>query len=75
MREGNWKLLCDYDGTKPQLYDLAKDRAETTNLAAQHTERVAAMSKALLTWHQSMPPDNGPALGAQELKPEAKQKH
>jgi len=66
MREGNWKLLCDYDGTKPQLYDLAKDRAETTNLAAQHTERVADMSKALLTWHQSMPPDNGPALGAQE---------
>ena len=45
MRDGNWKLLCDYDGTKPQLYDLAKDRAETTNLAAQHTERVAAESQ------------------------------
>jgi len=74
MRDGNWKLLCDYDGTKPQLYDLAKDRAETTNLAAQHTERVAAMSKALLAWHLSMPPDNGPALGAQEAKPKGKKK-
>jgi len=74
MRDGNWKLLCDYDGTKPQLYDLAKDRAETTNLAAQHTERVAGMRKALLAWHQSMPPDNGPALGAQEAKPKDKKK-
>ena len=74
MRDGNWKLLCDYDGTKPQLYDLANDRTETTNLVAQHTERVAAMSKALLAWHQSMPPDNGPALAAQEAKPKDKKK-
>jgi uncharacterized sulfatase len=64
MREGNWKLLCEYDGTKAQLYDLAQDRGETTNLAAQHADIVARMTKALLAWHQSLPPDNGPALGA-----------
>jgi arylsulfatase A-like enzyme len=62
MREGDWKLLCDYDGTKSQLYDLAKDRGESTNLADQHADIVIRMQGALLAWHQSMPADNGPAL-------------
>ncbi len=65
MREGNWKLLCEYDGSKPQLFDLGQDRGETTNLAAAHPEIVQRLSKALLAWHQSMPPDRGPELGAE----------
>ena len=72
MREGDWKLLCEYDGTKPQLYDLAKDRAETTNVAEQHPDVVERLTKAVLAWHQSMPPDNGPAIGPE--KPKAKQR-
>jgi arylsulfatase A-like enzyme len=63
MREGNWKLLCDYDGTKPQLYDLAKDRSETTNLITHHPDIVARMTQMLLAWHQAMPLDNGQVLG------------
>ncbi len=63
VRDGNWKLLCEYDGTLPQLYDLAVDRAETTNLATQHPEVVARLTASVVAWHQSMPPDNGPALG------------
>lgn len=66
MRKGHWKFLCDYDGTQPQLYDLANDRGETTNLAKQQPETVARMTKALLHWHQSMPPDNGQALAAKK---------
>lgn len=72
MRDGNWKFLCDYDGSKPQLYDLSKDQSETTNLASQHPDRVNLMSHAVLSWHGSLPPDNGPALGA--VKPSAKMK-
>jgi arylsulfatase A-like enzyme len=74
MREGSWKLLCEYDGTSPQLYDLAKDRGETTNIAAQQPEIIAQMTQALLGWHQSMPPDNGPALGAEQPKSKGKGK-
>ena len=74
MRDGNWKLLCDYDGTKPQLFDLSKDRAETTNLATQHPDIVQRMSESLLAWHQSMPPDNGPAIGTQSPTPKGKKK-
>lgn len=66
MREGHWKMLCDYDGTRPQLYDLVNDRGETTNIASQHVEIVNRMTQALLSWHQSLPPDNGPALGVQQ---------
>jgi uncharacterized sulfatase len=64
VRAGDWKLLCDYDGSKPELYDLARDRGETTNLAAQEPEIVRRLTAAALAWHRSMPPDNGPALGA-----------
>ena len=68
MREGDWKLLCEYDGTKPQLYDLAKDRGESINMADQYPEVVLRMTQRLLAWHQSMPPDNGPALANESAK-------
>jgi uncharacterized sulfatase len=64
IRQGAWKLLCAYDGTQPQLYDLAKDRGETTNLAAAQPAVVKGLTEKLLAWHQSMPPDHGPQLGA-----------
>ncbi len=65
MREMDWKLLCNYDGSEPQLYDLKLDRGEQRNLAAEHHELVARMTAKLLAWHHSMPADNGPALGAE----------
>ena len=68
MRDGNWKLLCEYDGTQPHLYDLANDPSETKNVATQYPDTVAHLTKAMLAWHLSMPPDNGSALGAQEPK-------
>jgi len=60
VREGDWKLLCEYDGSQPELYNLATDRGESTNLAANHPDVVKRLTGALLAWHQAMPPDNGP---------------
>ncbi len=59
VRNGDWKLLCEYDGTEIELYDLAKDRGETTNVAEAHPAVVEKLSRALLQWHRVMPPDNG----------------
>lgn len=59
VRDGKWKLLCEYDGTNAELYDLDTDSAETTNLAQQHPRIVKGLTAALLAWHRSMPPDNG----------------
>ena len=63
MRDGDWKLLCNYDGAHPELYDLAADRGETTNLAGQHPEIVARLTAAVVEWPRSLPADNGPKLG------------
>ena len=63
IRDGNWKLLCNYDGSSPSLYNLATDREEIKDLAATHPEIVSDLSKKVLAWHKSMPPDNGPVLG------------
>ncbi|MDX1928619.1 MAG: sulfatase-like hydrolase/transferase [Pirellulaceae bacterium] len=62
MREGRWKLLCEYDGSDPQLYDLVSDQSETTNLAEAQKEIVMKMLEKLAEWNQSMPVDRGAEL-------------
>jgi uncharacterized sulfatase len=65
VRDGPWKLLCEYDGTHPRLYNLVRDRGETTDVAPQHPEIVRRLSAALLAWHRAMPPDAGPNWGSE----------
>lgn len=59
MREGNWKLLCEYDGSDTELFDLGNDPSETKNVASDHSELVGRLTKQLVAWHESMPQDNG----------------
>jgi len=61
IREGNWKLLCEYDGSEPELYDLFYDPGEQESMANKHPDIVERMGKKLIDWHRSMPPDNGAA--------------
>lgn len=74
VREGNWKLLCDYDGSNTKLYDLAQDIAETTNVAGKHPDVVQDLAAKLLAWHQSLPPDNGPEYQANDRNGPRKQR-
>ena len=46
-REGQWKIVVDESLEKPELYDLAADRAEAHDLAAREPERLAAMMSRL----------------------------
>jgi arylsulfatase A-like enzyme len=55
VRAGKWKLLCEYDGSQPQLYDLRRDWAETSNVAVKHPNLVDRLTSAVLAWHSSMP--------------------
>lgn len=64
VRDGKWKLLCDYDGSNAKLYDLEADRGETKDLAAEQKEIAARLSQAAVAWHRSMPSDKGEELGA-----------
>ncbi len=62
VRDGKWKFLCEYDGTEPELYDIANDLGEKNNLAEKYPKLVAKFTKSCIDWHRSMPPDNGPNL-------------
>ena len=62
MREGKWKLLWEYDGTDSELYDLDNDLGETKNVADQNAGILKKMKNELISWHKSMPEDNGAKL-------------
>ncbi|MCP5545305.1 MAG: sulfatase-like hydrolase/transferase [Akkermansiaceae bacterium] len=62
VRDGEWKLLCEYDGSDPELYHLTKDPGETKNLADSRKAEVERLTRLAVGWHRSMPPDKGPAL-------------
>ncbi len=61
VRDGRWKLLCEYDGSRAELYDLEADPAESRDRAADFPAEVARLRTALLDWHRQMPPDLGAA--------------
>ncbi|MFY9150382.1 MAG: sulfatase-like hydrolase/transferase, partial [Prolixibacteraceae bacterium] len=55
IREGNWKLLINFDGTEQELYNLEKDEKETNNLVLKNTRRATKLKTKLLIWRNSMP--------------------
>jgi arylsulfatase A-like enzyme len=60
VREGDWKLLVNEDGSGVQLYDLSKDIGEKTNLAAQKPEVIERLKKMVLDWRKSLPVEHAP---------------
>jgi len=54
IREGDWKLIEQYEDGSLELYNLAKDPGEKTDLAATEPARVAALRGKLEAWRRSM---------------------
>lgn len=50
MRDGDWKLVTYYDDKRSELYNLAQDIGETTDLSAGEPKRVARMLAQLADW-------------------------
>jgi uncharacterized sulfatase len=55
MREGEWKFLCDYDGSRPELYNIILDPGESNNLANTNKEIAESMKQRLIDWWEQMP--------------------
>jgi arylsulfatase A-like enzyme len=55
VRDGNWKMVMTFDQHHLELHDLGSDRPETNNVAAQHSELVARLSKMALDWYATLP--------------------
>jgi len=56
VREGDWKLLVDADGSNTQLYNLEADSKEKRNVIDSHPELAARLKAQLLAWRKSFPP-------------------
>lgn len=54
MRDRDWKLLMQPDGTDIQLFNLTRDIGEENNLADKRSRRVKRMSAQLLAWWKEM---------------------
>jgi len=54
VREGNWKLLCDYNGNRPMLFDLDRDPGETVNLTAANPEIARVLIEKSTDWWHSV---------------------
>jgi len=53
VREGEWKLLCDYDGSRQELYNIVSDPGETRNLAEVHPGIANTMTGKVLSWYMT----------------------
>lgn len=59
IRKDEWKLVVlhpkappgTFENPRTELYNLAADPGETTNIAEQHPARVASMLKQLRSWY------------------------
>jgi len=68
IRAGNWRLVHFYEDGRNELYDLAHDAGETTDLAAREPARAAELQAKLDAWLASVNaqvpspnPDHDPA--------------
>jgi len=52
IRKGRWKLIEFFDTGKRELYDLAGDLGEKTDLAAKMPEKAAELARALAAWRK-----------------------
>jgi arylsulfatase A-like enzyme len=62
VRDGDWKLFCNLDGSKVELYNISDDQEERNNVAAQHPEVTQKLKAKLLDWHQSWPETPAPPM-------------
>jgi arylsulfatase A-like enzyme len=54
VREGNWKLVEQLEDGRRELYDLAKDPGEETDLASAEPQRASQLWTKLDAWRESV---------------------
>jgi arylsulfatase A-like enzyme len=54
IREGNWKLVEQFEDGSLELYDLANDVGESNNLVSTEPERATELHRKLQAWRPSV---------------------
>jgi arylsulfatase A-like enzyme len=57
IRQDQWKLLINPDGSRTELYDVTTDLTETDNRAAEFPMVAARLRGLLLEWYSQLPPN------------------
>jgi arylsulfatase A len=52
IRDGDWKLVEQYEDGSLELYNLANDLGETTNLAMREPQRARKLQRQLADWRR-----------------------
>ncbi len=52
IRQGDWKLIEHHENGELELFNIAKDISESTNLRDSHPRKVKQLHKALKLWQQ-----------------------
>lgn len=56
IRDGDYKLLMNPDGSRLELYDIPRDPMENNNLAEKHPDKAKQMAEQVLAWQKTLPP-------------------
>lgn len=65
IREGNYKLIYNYENKNVELYNLADDIAEKNNIAGSNRQLVKRLEKKLFNWlkeSSALIPDKNPGF-------------
>ena len=54
IRHGDWKLIEFFDTQTTELFNLAHDSAEKQDLADEHPDRVAELTRRLTDWRRDV---------------------
>jgi hypothetical protein len=64
IRDGDWKLFVNHDGSKAQLYNIPKDIGEEHDVASENADIVTSLTARAIAWQQSLPPSEARARAA-----------
>ncbi|MBX2877176.1 MAG: sulfatase [Saprospiraceae bacterium] len=71
IRDGDWKLIHYYEDGREELYNLATDLSEATDIAADNPEKAKALSEQLFSYLEEVGarfPEKDPEYSAQSEK-------
>ncbi|MFZ9860074.1 MAG: sulfatase [Gemmataceae bacterium] len=55
IRDGDWKLFVNHDGTGAQLFNIPKDSGEENDLAMSNPDVVKTLTQKALEWVKTLP--------------------
>jgi N-acetylgalactosamine-6-sulfatase len=70
VRDGDWKLFVNHDGSGAQLYNIPNDIGEENDIAQQHPDIVQALTAKALAWAKSLPPSPARDAATKTGKPQ-----